>query len=89
MIEAERRRLDIDTFCVYTDSETGYHQCSPAKALRQYRNESGKANAKLVVVACEANDFTIADPSDNNMLDIAGFSSAVPQVISYFSANNL
>ena len=59
---------------------------TPAKGLRKYREVSGNKDAKLITIACAANDFTIADPKDNNMLDIAGFSPAVPQVISYFSA---
>jgi 60 kDa SS-A/Ro ribonucleoprotein len=33
-----------------------------------------------------ATDFTIADPSDPGMLDVAGFDSAVPTLLTNFSA---
>ena len=35
-----------------------------------------------------ANRFTIADPQDRGMLDMVGFDSAAPQVISDFALGN-
>lgn len=84
MLYAQREGLEIDTFVVYTDNETWSGTIHPHQALRQYREHTG-INAKLVVVGMTATEFTIADPSDSGMLDIAGFDSAVPNLISDFS----
>ena len=71
----------FDAFCVYTDNETG--GSNPSAALKQYRQKSG-INAKLVVNAMTAGNFSIADPNDGGMLDIVGFDSSAPQVQSAF-----
>lgn len=77
--------MDIDTFIVYTDSETWAGPVHPPQALREYREKTG-IPAKLVVVGMVSNGFTIADPDDAGMLDVVGFDTATPQVISQFSA---
>lgn len=75
--------LDIDTFIIYTDSETNY-QRHPFQVLQEYRQKTG-IPAKLVVVGMVANRFSIADPNDPGMLDVVGFDTATPQIISEFS----
>lgn len=45
-------------------------------------------NAKLIVCGMASNGFSIADPEDGGMLDIVGFDSGAPEVISNF-ANGL
>ena len=77
--------VDIDTFVVYTDSETWFGQVNPAEALRRYRERMGIA-ATLIVVGMLANRFSIADPADGGMLDVVGFDTAAPQVMRDFSA---
>jgi len=84
MVEALKHRWAVDTFVVYTDSETWAGEIHPAQALRQYRERMGIA-AKLVVVAMASNGFTIADPEDAGMLDVVGFDTATPQVITDFA----
>ncbi|HVK83696.1 MAG TPA: TROVE domain-containing protein, partial [Kofleriaceae bacterium] len=49
MVWAQKHRVDVDTFCVYTDNETWAGDVHPAQALRAYRNARG-IPAKLVVV---------------------------------------
>ncbi len=39
-------------------------------------------NAKAVVVGMTSNGFTPADPNDHGMLDVVGFDTSVPAVIS-------
>jgi len=39
----------------------------------------------LIVVGMVSNGFTIADPDDAGMLDVAGFDTAVPQVMADFA----
>lgn len=76
--------LEVDTFVVYTDSETYAGAEHPHQALNRYREDTGIA-AKLIVVGMTSTSFSIADPSDAGMLDVAGFDSAVPALISEFS----
>jgi 60 kDa SS-A/Ro ribonucleoprotein len=74
---------EVDTFVVYTDSETGAGPTHPSAALKKYRRRV--PDAKLAVVGMVANKFTIADPTDPGMLDVVGFDTATPQVLSSFS----
>ena len=76
--------LEVDTFVVYTDNETWAGASHPHQALRAYRERTG-IPAKMVVVGMTATDASIADPSDPGMLDVAGFDSAVPQLVTDFS----
>jgi 60 kDa SS-A/Ro ribonucleoprotein len=85
MVEALKHRWAVDTFVVYTDSETWAGEIHPAQALRTYRERMGIA-AKLIVVAMTSNGFTIADPEDAGMLDVVGFDTATPGVIGDFVA---
>ncbi len=83
MLYAMEHNLEIDTFVVYTDSETWHGQIHPAQALRQYRDKT-RIPAKLVVVGMLGNKFTIADPNDKGMLDVVGFDTATPNIMSEF-----
>ena len=85
MLHAVKNNLSVDTFVVYTDNETWYGDVHPWEALKMYRRKTG-IPAKLVVVGMVANEFTIAEPSDSGMLDIVGFDTASPQLISDFSS---
>lgn len=88
MMYAIQENLDIDTFIVYTDSETWAGEPHPSQALEQYRQKSGR-DAKLIVVGMASNGFTIADPNDAGMLDVVGFDTAMPNLISEFSLGNI
>lgn len=85
MIYAKEKKLPIDIFVVYTDSETWYGNIHPSQALRDYRETMG-IDAKLIVVGMTAGGFTIADPKDRGMLDVVGFDASVPEVMSSFAA---
>jgi 60 kDa SS-A/Ro ribonucleoprotein len=89
MIYALKNKLDVDTFVVYTDSETYAGNMAPSQALAQYRKKMNKPDAKLIVVGMTATEFTIADPEDAGMLDVVGFDSAAPGLIADFSAGRL
>ncbi len=84
MIWALEKKAKVDLFVVYTDSETWYGKIHPTQALQQYRKEVNPA-ARLIVVGMVANQFTIADPQDAGMLDIVGFDTAAPEIISQFA----
>jgi 60 kDa SS-A/Ro ribonucleoprotein len=81
---ALKKKVEVDVFVVYTDSETWFGDIHPVQALRQYRDKMG-IPAKLIVVAMTSNGFTIADPDDAGMLDVVGFDTAVPQLMSDFA----
>lgn len=84
MLDALDKKLDVDVFVIYTDSETWAGNMHPVKALEQYRQKTG-IPAKLVVVGMVSNGFSIADPADGGMLDVVGFDSATPQIIGDFA----
>ncbi len=86
MLYATERKLKIDVFVVYTDSETWFGRIHPVQALQQYRQKMG-IPARLIVQAFVANDFSIADPNDAGMLDVIGFDVAVPTLIRDFAVN--
>jgi 60 kDa SS-A/Ro ribonucleoprotein len=85
---AQALERKVDAFVIYTDSETWYGDVHPAQALREYRAASG-IDARLVVVGMVSNGFTIADPNDPGMLDVVGFDTATPQLISDFARGAL
>ncbi len=84
MIWAQKNRVDVDTFVIYTDNETWAGTVHPAQALRSYREARG-IPAKLVVVGMTSTGFSIADPNDAGMLDVVGFDTSAPPVIADFA----
>jgi 60 kDa SS-A/Ro ribonucleoprotein len=81
-----KNKIDMDAVIVYTDNETNaLGQIHPTQALNKYRDAVGH-DVKLVVAAMVANEFTVNDPNDPSGLDICGFDSATPQIISSFIA---
>lgn len=81
---AMTNKIPVETFVVYTDSETYAGHPHPSQALQQYRQKMG-IPAKLAVVGMVSNPFTIADPNDAGMLDVVGFDTNTPAVIADFS----
>ena len=85
MLEATAKKIPVDAFVIYTDSETWSGNIHPFQALKQYRQTMG-IPAKLIVVGMTSTEFTIADPSDAGMFDVVGFDTNTPQAISDFAA---
>ena len=81
---AQRENKEFDVFVVFTDSKTEIGSVSPAQALSEYRRHSGICTAKLIVCAFASNGFTLADPDDPGMLDMAGFDSNGPKIMHTF-----
>lgn len=76
----EHKMDNVDAFITITDNETYVGKQHPVQALKKYRNKYVKS-AKCVVIGTSVSEFTIADPKDGGMMDIAGFDSAVPTII--------
>lgn len=83
MEDALERQLEVDAFVIYTDNEVNQGRQQPFQALQRYRDGMG-INAKLIVVGMTATQFSIADPDDPGMLDVAGFDTAAPAVMAEF-----
>jgi 60 kDa SS-A/Ro ribonucleoprotein len=88
MLYALKKKIKVDAFVIYTDSETWFGKTHPVEALREYRQKMG-IDARLIVVGMVSNDFTIADPNDAGMLDVVGFDSAAPGLIADFVRGEL
>jgi 60 kDa SS-A/Ro ribonucleoprotein len=84
MLYATQRKIPVDVFCIYTDSETWFGNVHPTQALQAYRQKTG-IPAKLVVCGMISNRFTIADPKDAGQMDVVGFDTTTPSVISDFA----
>ena len=84
---ARENKIDIDAFFVYTDNETWAGRSNhPSQALNEYREKRG-IDAKSVVIGMTSTQCSIADPNDPGMLDICGFDTATPNVMSEFIVN--
>lgn len=88
MLYAIEKGLHVDTFIVYTDSETWAGNVHPTQALAEYRKRFNP-EAKLIVVGMNSNNFTIADPADGGMLDVVGFDTATPNIMAEFIKGNI
>jgi 60 kDa SS-A/Ro ribonucleoprotein len=72
----------IDHFIVITDNEvnSGKHI---SREMKSYRDKTGRIGS-MTVMGMTATEFTLADPNDNRMLDVVGFDSAAPKVVTDF-----
>jgi 60 kDa SS-A/Ro ribonucleoprotein len=80
---AMKNNLPVDKIVTYTDNETWDGGKHPATALEELRRHSG-IDTKQVVVGMVSNGFSIADDEDPLSIDIVGFDTATPQLISAF-----
>lgn len=83
--KALEEKLSVDAFVIYTDNETWAGKAHVSELLRQYRDKSG-INARLVAVGMTATDFSVVDPEDARQMNVVGFDSSAPAVISAFVA---
>jgi 60 kDa SS-A/Ro ribonucleoprotein len=88
MLWANQQNIDYDTFIVMTDNETWAGEVHPTQALNSYRKTRVK-DAKLIVVGMTATNVSIGDPKDLGTLNVVGFDTATPQIMSEFSKGNV
>ncbi|CAM4302843.1 RNA-binding protein Rsr [Deinococcus marmoris] len=88
MLWAAQQGVDVDTFVVYTDNETWAGKVHPAVALDAYRQKTG-ISARLIVVGLTSTEFTIADPTRADMLDVVGLDTAAPGVMTAFARGEI
>lgn len=58
-------------------------------SLCQYRKLEENKDAKTIIWAMTSSGFTIAEPTDKRMLDIAGFNLNITNVISDFVTDKI
>jgi 60 kDa SS-A/Ro ribonucleoprotein len=80
----EKSNKHVDAIIVITDNDINTGE-KPLVALNSYRAKIGNPNVKLITLAVQLNDLTIADPSDKGMLDMCGFDTNSYQVIHAFT----
>ena len=78
-------KVDADVFVIITDNET---LGAPAEALREYRRATG-IHARLATIAMSSGGFSIADPEDSGMMDMAGFDASGPEILRQFATGQL
>lgn len=84
MLHAIKNKLEVDAFLTITDNETWAGSIQPSQALKQFRSFRGQDDVRNIVMAMTATEFTIADPHDAYSLDVVGFDSNVPALITDF-----
>ena len=80
----EKSNKHVDAIVVITDNDINTGE-KPLVALNSYRLKIGNPNVKLITLAVQLNDLTIADPSDKGMLDMCGFDTNSYQVMHAFT----
>lgn len=80
---ASKANMDPDAIVIVTDSETWAGHQHPDQALAALRRDTRK-DVKMIVVSTTATGTSIGEPNDPSTLQVAGFDSAVPEIISGF-----
>jgi 60 kDa SS-A/Ro ribonucleoprotein len=83
ILEALKYKRKYDAFVVITDNDVN-SGIKPSEAMKQYRTGMKMPTTKLVVVATQGSDYTIADPSDPFMMDMVGFDAHGPKILQDF-----
>lgn len=85
---ALQNKIEFDVMVSITDDQTWAGGMHVFQALRMYR-EKINPNARLVSCATTPTSSQVIDPDDKGCLGVAGFDTAVPSMITEFSAGRL
>ncbi|QAY08477.1 Ro-like RNA binding protein [Mycobacterium phage Iota] len=88
LVWAKETKAEFDTFQIYTDNETWAGNIHVDQALEQYRQSSG-IDARVEIVSMTATGTSLCNPDDPGMLDVSGFDSTVPQLLTDHSAGRI
>ena len=83
MIYCLEKGIDVDAIVIYTDNETWVGEIHPWQALDKLQQKLGH-EVKSIVVGMTTTNFSIAKPDYSNMLDVVGFDTRTPSMISEF-----
>jgi 60 kDa SS-A/Ro ribonucleoprotein len=84
ILEAIEKNLEVDAFVMITDSECYQGTEHTCVVLNRYRQKTG-IPARMIVIGMTSNGFSISDPTDALSMDIVGFDSSTPEIISSFA----
>ena len=84
VLYALEKKIPVDVFVSYTDSETWAGQIHCSQALKMYRDQMG-IPAKLIACGMVANEYSVVDPNDAGSLDVVGFDTSTPAVMAAFA----
>lgn len=80
---AARERFEADGIVVFTDNETWAGRSHPTQALSAYRR-SVNPNSRVVAAAMTAAGYSIGDPGDAGVLNVAGLDASLPLIVNGF-----
>ncbi|MEU7003944.1 TROVE domain-containing protein [Nonomuraea sp. NPDC046570] len=80
---AAGERMAVDGIVVFTDDETWAGRSHPSQALAAYRR-AVNPDARVVVAAMTAVGYSIGDPEDPGVLNVAGLDASLPLVVNGF-----
>ncbi|MEV7013312.1 TROVE domain-containing protein [Streptosporangium sp. NPDC051022] len=80
---AQREHLNVDGIICFTDNETWAGRSHASQALTAYRRAIN-SNARVVVASMAANGYSIGDPADAGVLNMAGVDASLPMVVNGF-----
>ena len=83
-LHAMGKRMDVGAFITTTDGDTWAGNVHPSEAFKQYRARMNKPDVRSVIVATNATAFSLSDPKEPAMLDVAGFDTEMFTTISEF-----
>jgi 60 kDa SS-A/Ro ribonucleoprotein len=83
ILQALKYKRKYDAFVVITDNDVN-SGIKPSEAMKQYRTDMKMPTTKLIVVATQGSNITIADPQDPFMMDMCGFDSHGPKILQDF-----
>lgn len=82
-VAALKENWAVDAVVTITDNETYQGRIHVSEAAAEYRKKTGIA-ARSIVIGTTSTGFTVNDPNDPLGLDVVGFDTAVPALVSDF-----
>ncbi|XP_076359481.1 RNA-binding protein Ro60-like isoform X2 [Tachypleus tridentatus] len=82
---AQDKKKPFDVILVCTANQIQSGDVHPADAFKEYRLNLKLPQARFIVCAFSSGEFSLAPPNEPGMLDVAGFSDKVLQVIQDFA----
>lgn len=80
---AARERMNVDGVVVLTDNETWAGRSHPTQALSAYRR-AVNPDARVVVATMTPAGYSIGDPGDSGVLNVAGLDASLPLIVNGF-----
>ncbi|MFI6909631.1 hypothetical protein ACIBKY_50810, partial [Nonomuraea sp. NPDC050394] len=80
---ARHERMAVDGFVLFSDMETWAGRAHASQALDAYRSAMNPA-ARVVLATMTPSGYTLGEPSDAGVLNLAGVDASLPQVVNGF-----